>query len=673
MDPKDRIETLRREISEHNRLYYEENSPVISDEEYDALVKELERLEREHPEYAAPESPTMRVGSDLVVVPGDLVLVREFRKRPHTEPMLSISNTYSEEELFDFDRRVRTDLEGEPVSYSCEPKIDGVALELVYENGGLVAGVTRGDGFVGDEVTENVRLIRSIPQRIEGVPGEFVVRGEAYLERAEFDAINERRRGEGLKTFANPRNLAAGSVKALDRGLLEGRGLKFFPYGALGPVGSGDSLHERLERLRGLGFTVNPHIERHETPVAIIDYIGKIERVRDTLPYDIDGVVIKVDSVEQFRRLGTTAKSPRGAVAFKYRARQTETVIRRIVFQVGRTGRVTPVADLEPVFLAGSTISRATLHNEQEIARKDIREHDAVIIEKGGDVIPKVVSVVFGKRPLDSEPVRFPDRCPACGSPLVRHEEEVDIRCVNAACQAVVENSILHFASRNAMNIEDMGPALVEQLMETGLVRDYADLYSLEAGRLAALERMGDRSAANIIAAVEGSKTRPLAHLLFALGIRHVGTGSARVLAERFGSLDSLMEADAETLQSVEDVGPVVARSIREFFQNEANRSLVERLRVHGLTFVQESPKTSGTEEFFAGKTFVLTGVLSSMTREAASELIIARGGKVTTSVSKKTDFVIAGADPGSKLDKANTLGVAVLDEAGFLRHAGTK
>jgi DNA ligase (NAD+) len=659
MDPRDRIEELRRKIAEHDRLYYVEASPVISDEEYDALKKELERLEHEHPEFASLESPTERVGSDLV---------REFRKRAHAEPMLSISNTYSGEEVFDFDRRVRAELAGESVVYSCEPKIDGVALELVYENGDLVAGVTRGDGFVGDEVTGNVRLIRLIPQRIEGAPGEFVVRGETYLERAEFEAINERRLEAGLKTFANPRNLAAGSIKALDRGLLEDRSLKFFPYSAAGPSVREDSLHERLERLRALGFTVNPHIERRGTPGAIIDYIGRIERIRDTLPYDIDGVVIKVDSVEQFRRLGTTAKSPRGAVAFKYRARQAETVIRRIVFQVGRTGRVTPVADLEPVFLAGSTISRATLHNEQEIARKDIRERDTVIIEKGGDVIPKVVSVVSGKRPPDSETVRFPENCPVCGSPLVRLEEEVDIRCVNAACPAVVENSILHFASRNAMNIEGMGPALVEQLMKTGLARDYADLYELKQDALAALDRMGERSAANIIAAVEGSKTRTLANLLFALGIRHVGTGSARVLAEHFGSLDNLMEADTETLQSVEDVGPVVARSISEFFTNEANRSLIERLRAHGLPFVQERKETAAADDFFAGKTFVLTGALSSMTREEASGLIIARGGKVTSSVSKKTDYVVAGADPGSKLDRAKTLGVAVLDETGFLR-----
>lgn len=404
-----------------------------------------------------------------------------------------------------------------------------------------------------------------------------------------------------------------------------------------------------------------------------MDYIGRIGSLRDTLPYDIDGVVIKVDSIGQFQRLGTTVKSPRGAVAFKYRARQAETVVRRIVFQVGRTGRVTPVADLEPVFLAGSTISRATLHNEQEIARKDIREGDAVIIEKGGDVIPKVVSVVKDRRPPDSEPVRFPGRCPVCGSPLARHEEEVDIRCVNAACPAVVENSILHFASRNAMNIEGMGPALVGQLMKANLVRDYADLYSLTEGNLAPLERMGEKSAANIVAAIGGSRARTLANLLFALGIRHVGAGSARVLAGRFGSLDSLMEADPETLQAVEDVGPVVARSIGEFFRNDANRALIGRLRAHGLPFAQERRQAADADGFFAGKTFVLTGALSSMAREEASGLIVARGGKVTSSVSKKTDFVVAGADPGSKLEKANDLGVAVLDEQEFLRRAGMR
>lgn len=664
MDPGKRIEELRRKIEEHDRRYYEENQPVISDGEYDALVRELEALEREHPELASAESPTSRVGSDLV---------REFRKRTHGEPMLSIANTYREEEVFEFDRRVRRELPGERVEYSCEPKIDGVALELVYRDGFLEAGVTRGDGFVGDEVTENVEFIYSIPRRIEDVSGEFVVRGEVYLEREEFERINESRSDEGLKTFANPRNLAAGSLKALDRSLVENRGLRFFPYGTIAPPNGGTSQHESLLKLNGMGFTVNPLIGLRDTPEGLLDYIHMIEGKRDGLPYDIDGVVIKVDSLEQFRRLGNTAKNPRGVIAFKYQARQAATVIRRIVFQVGRTGRVTPVADLEPVFLAGSTISRATLHNEQEIARKDIRERDTVVIEKGGEVIPKVVSVVKAKRPHDSQPLIFPDNCPVCGSPLVRVEEEVDIRCVNAACPAVVENSIRHFASRNAMNIEDLGPKLVARLMETGLVHDYADLYSLTREQLEALDRMGEKSAANILDAIGNSKRRTLANLLFALGIRHVGTGTARTLAARFGSLDAIVDADIETLQATEDIGPVVAKSIRDFFRNEQNAKLIRRLRDHGLPFVHEGPRGTAPDAFFSGKTFVLTGTLSSMTREEASGIILSRGGKVTSSVSKRTDYVVAGEDPGSKYEKALSLGVRILGEEEFLRQAGVK
>lgn len=656
MDPRERIEQLREEIAEHNRLYYEENRPVIPDEEYDVLLKELETLEREHPDLASPESPSLLVGSDLT---------RQFRKREHIEPMLSIGNTYNEEEVVEFDRRVRRELAGETVEYSCEPKIDGVALELVYEDGGIVAGVTRGDGFIGDDVTPNLRFISSIPGRVDGVPGEFMVRGEVYLERAEFEKINEHRREAGLKIFANPRNLAAGSIKALDQSLLEGRALCFFPYGTVGAINGEDSQHRRLLRLRELGFTINPHIERQGSVEGLMDYIGRIEVLRDRLPYDIDGVVIKVDSLDQFRRLGTTAKSPRGAIAFKYRARQAETVIRRIIFQVGRTGRVTPVADLEPVFLAGSTISRATLHNEQEIARKDIREHDTVIIEKGGDVIPKVVEVIKEKRPGDSEPVRFPENCPVCASPLVREGEEVDYRCVNVACPAVVENSILHFASRNALNIEGMGPALVVQLMQSGLVHDYADLYALTREQLEGLERMGAKSAQNILDAIEGSRRRTLSHLIFGLGIRHVGTGTARTLAGHFGSLDSIMTADRETLQAVSDIGPIAAESIRDFFDNERNRALVECLRRYGLPFTQERAIVAESG-FFAGKTFVLTGTLPTMTREQASEIILSRGGKVTSSVSKKTDYVLAGADAGSKLEKARTLGVRVIDEEEF-------
>ncbi len=681
MDPRARIEELRRELHEQNRRYYVDHAPVISDERYDELMRELEVLERDHPEYDDPSSPTHSIGSDVAVKTDAVQLEmgfpdaavtnigdspREFRKRPHAEPMLSIANTYSAEEILDFDRRVREELGELVIEYSCEIKIDGVALELVYENGILVAGVTRGDGFVGDDVTENVRLIRTIPHHIQNLPGNCIIRGETYIERAEFDAINERARDAGLKTFANPRNLASGSIKALDRNLLEGRNLNFFPYGVVCGSWTEDSLHDRLKKLTNYGFTVNPHIEKRAGAESLLGYIDYVESIRDTLPYDIDGVVIKVDSIQRFRRLGATAKSPRGAVAYKYRARQAETVVLRIVYQVGRTGRVTPVAELEPVFLAGSTISRATLHNELEIARKDIRERDSVIIEKGGDVIPKVVSVVMDKRPPDSTPAVFPTECPSCGSPLVREEDEADKRCINASCPAVVENGILHFVSRNAMNIEGMGPSLVAQLLASGLVHTLDDLYSLTIDTLAGLDRMGEKSATNIVTAIAASKvTRTLAHLLFALGIRHVGSGAARTLAVRFSSLDALMAADEDTLLSVEDVGPVVARSIRDFFANEANRALIERLRAHGLPFTQEATAPA-ENSFFSGGTFVLTGTLSTLTRERASELIISLGGAVSSSVSKKTTAVIAGVDPGSKLEKARALGVRVMDEKEF-------
>ena len=680
MDARERIETLRREIAGHNNSYYVLAQPVITDREYDALVRELERLERENPDMASPESPTQKVGSDMTlplfpeeipVTPNSLgVEVSEVgNKRPHREPMLSISNTYNEEEVREFDRRVRKELPGETVEYSCEPKIDGVALELVYRDGVLEAGVTRGDGVVGDDVTENLGIVSSLPRRIPGISGEFIVRGEAYLERAEFERINEARGEEGLKTFANPRNLAAGSIKALDRTLVESRSLQFFPYSVIADSREENTQHGFLALLKQFGFTVNPFIGKRDSAEGVLEYIRDFEGKRDELPYDVDGVVIKVDTLDQFRRLGNTAKSPRGVIAFKYQARQAETILRGVIFQVGRTGRITPVAELEPVFLAGSTISRATLHNEQEIARKDIRTGDTVVIEKGGEVIPKVVEVKLEKRPPDTEPVRFPENCPVCGSPLVRLETEVDIRCVNASCPAVVENSLIHFASRNAMNIEDLGPKLIGKLMEVGLVHDYADFYALTPDSLENLERMGEKSARNIIDAIEASKQRTLANLLFALGIRHVGAGTARTLSGRFGDLDAIMSAERDTLQAVEDIGPVVAESIFDFFRNEQNLQLIERLREYCLPFTRERMAEAIIDDFFAGKTFVLTGALSTLTREEAGEQIIASGGKVTSSVSKKTDYVVAGAEPGSKLEKAQKLGVRVLNEEEFMEH----
>lgn len=661
MDIRERIEILKRDIREHDHRYYVLADPSISDEEYDALVKELEDIEAQHPDLRSPDSPTARVGSDLA---------KDFPSRLHTSPMLSIANTYSAEEVDEFDRRVRGLLPGETVEYVCELKIDGVALALRYENGVLATGVTRGDGVRGEDVTQNVRTLRSIPLRVREYGGSCEVRGEVYLERADFERMNEARDEAGEKLFANPRNATAGSLKLQDPRVVANRPLRFFAYWLRLDNGEAATQWETLVQLRKLGFPVNSHRRQCASTDEIMAFAADMEAERDRLPYDIDGIVIKVNSHDQFRRLGTTAKSPRGVVAYKFRAKQAETVLEDILLQVGRTGTVTPVAALRPVFLAGSTISRATLHNEQEIARKDIRIGDTVIIEKGGDVIPKVVRVVPEKRPPQSTPFVFADKCPVCGSGLVRDEEEVAVRCVNAACPAQVEGRIIHFASRDAMNIEGMGPSLVSQLVRSGLVADYADLYSLDRERLAALERMGEKSADNIIAALDASRGRDLSNLIFGLGIRHVGAGSARTLAQRFGTLDAIMDAAADELEAVEDIGPVVAASIRDFFDNQANREIIERLRAGVLPFEAARRETpSDGDDFFMGRTFVLTGALESMTRGEASDMIRARGGKVTSSVSAKTDYVVAGADPGSKLDKARALGVAVIGEEELRAH----
>jgi len=658
MDPKQRVKELREELRGHDYRYYVLSDPVIEDFEYDMLLKELESLEQQYPDLKTPDSPTMRVGSDLM---------KDFPTRAHTSPMLSIANTYSRDEVEDFDRRIRGLLPGENVAYTCELKIDGIALALRYESGLLSAGVTRGDGIRGEEITPNIRTLRAIPLRLRGYDGDCEVRGEVYLESDAFTRMNEDRDKAGEKTFANPRNAAAGSLKLQDPKLVAGRPLKFFAYWLELPDETIPKQWDALERLRELGFPVNGNRRRCATPDEIMAFADDMERIRYDLPYDIDGIVVKVDSRDQLARLGTTAKSPRGVVAYKFRAKQAETVLEEILFQVGRTGTVTPVAALTPVFLAGSTISRATLHNEQEIARKDIRVGDTVVIEKGGDVIPKVVSVVPEKRPAGSTPFAFIESCPVCGSVLVRDDVEVAVRCVNASCPAQVEGRILHFASREAMNIEGLGPSLVTQLVSTGQVANYADLYSLKKDDLAGLERMGDKSAENILAALEAGKSRDLWNLIFGLGIRHVGAGVARVLADHYGSLDAIMDATSEELEAIGDIGPTMASSIRGFFDNPTNRDSIERLRGYGLPFAKEFPtETPAPDEFFAGKTFVLTGALTSLTRSEAADIIRARGGKVTSSVSAKTDYVIAGADPGSKYDKAVSLGVTILDEAAF-------
>ncbi len=660
MDSKQRIEQLRKEIRKHDYRYYVLADPEISDEEYDALLRELEAMEEEYPEMVTPDSPTQRVSSDLT---------KEFPTLLHSSPMLSIANTYSEDEVREFDRRIRGLLRGESVFYTCELKIDGVAVALLYEGGILRAGTTRGDGVSGEEITANVRTIRQIPMKIRGYNGNCEIRGEVYMEDSDFTQMNELREKAEEKIFANPRNATAGSLKLQDPRIVAERPLKFFAYWLAFPEGHIPTQWESLEKLYSMGFPVNKNRTQCASIEEIMAFAADMEQRRDALPYDIDGIVVKVDSLDQHRRLGSTAKNPRGLIAYKFRARQTVTTIRKIKLQIGRTGTVTPVAEFEPVPLAGSTISRATLHNEQEIARKDIREGDTVIIEKGGDVIPKVVEVKIDARPNNSTPFQFPDKCPVCDSPLVRDETEVAVRCVNVSCPAQVEGHIIHFASRDAMDIEGLGPSLVTQLVNSGMVRDYADLYALNFDELASLERMGEKSAANISEALKKSKDRKLWNLLYGLGIRHVGAGAARVLADMFGSVNAVIEADHETLEATDDIGPVMADSIINFFSNPENRDIIDRLRKHGLPFEAEEREVPAANTFFSGKTFVLTGELEKMTRNEASERIRELGGKVVSSVSKKTDYVIFGSNPGSKYDKAVSLGIAVLNEDEFLRY----
>ncbi len=662
MDLKKRMASLREIIRHHDYRYYVLVDPIISDEKYDALVKELETLEDEYPELVTSDSPTRRVGSDLT---------KEFPTRVHSSPMLSIANTYTEEEVREFDRRIRGLLPGEDIRYTCELKIDGVAITLIYEGGLLQAGVTRGDGIAGEEITANVRTINKIPLKLIGFDGNCEVRGEVYMERGDFTRMNEIREKSGEKIFANPRNATAGSLKLQEPRIIADRPLKFFAYRLSLPETGVSTQRESLEKLYSFGIPVNHNKRLCTATEYIMTFAAEMEEKREVIPYDIDGIVVKVDSLDQFSRLGSTAKNPRGAVAYKFRARQAETVIKEIKLQVGRTGTVTPVAVLDPVFLAGSTISRATLHNEQEIARKDIREGDTVIIEKGGDVIPKVAEVIEKKRSPDSRSYHFPEQCPICESPLVRDEKEVAVRCVNARCPAQVERRITHFASREAMDIEGLGPSLVTQLVKSGLVKDYAGLYTLKIDALASLERMGGKSAANILEALKKCKERKLWNLIYGLGIRHVGTGAARVLSDSFGSLDALMEADMDTLEAIEDIGPVVAESIMNFFSNPENKDIINRLRENGLPFKSEEQIVIPPDTFFKGKTFVLTGTLASITRDKASEFIREQGGKVSSSVSNKTDYVIAGTDPGSKYYLAVSLGIETLNEEEFLRHLG--
>jgi DNA ligase (NAD+) len=649
-DAKSRIETLRAELRRHEHLYYVLDRPEISDAEFDRLMRELAALEAEHPEFASPDSPTQRVGGKP----------REgFVKVRHSMPMLSLDNALNEGELLAFDRRVRDLLGGEPYAYVAELKLDGLSMAVHYRDGAVSQAVTRGDGSEGEDVTENARTIRSLPLRVTARTA-FEVRGEVIMPHAAFAKLNQERDEAGQPVYANPRNSAAGSLRVLDPAVTASRALDFHAYFYIEGGDYGRSSHwEALDTLAGLGFKVNPNRRRCAGVDELLDFIREWEARRDSLPYEIDGVVVKVDSLDQQKRLGWTAKAPRWAIAFKYPAREAETVLEDILIQVGRTGVLTPVAALRPVQVGGVTVSRATLHNEDEIARLDLAVGDTVVIERSGDVIPKVVRIK--ERPAHRRPFTMPSACPVCGSRVARGEGEAAWRCVNASCPARLKESLLHFARRSVMDIDGLGEAIVDQLVDRGLVRSVADFYDLTQEQLAGLDRMAEKSGAKLHAGIAASRERPLERVISGLGIPFVGERTAQILARTFGSLDEIAAADRERLQAAEEVGPKVADSIRRFFDEPHNRELVERLRRAGLRFTEE--KRGPAVGSLSGRTFVLTGTLPSMTRDEAKAKIEAAGGKVAGSVSKKTSFVVAGEEAGSKLEKARELGIAILDQ----------
>lgn len=665
-NPRKRIQQLSDELKYHDHRYYVLSDPEITDLEYDMLYKELELLERENPELALPDSPTRRVGSDLE---------NDFKPVVHNYPMLSLANTYNEEELFDFDRRVREGLpQGEKIEYVVEYKIDGLSVSLRYINGMLVTGATRGDGVTGEDVTANVKTIRSIPLSVDvsnfssEAERNFEVRGEVYMEKAVFERLNHEREKRGEKLFANPRNLASGTLKLLNPADTAKRPLQIFTYYFLSSVSSLKTQYENLKLLTGLGFRVNPNFALCNSIQEVLDFCIELENKRDDLPYEVDGVVIKVNSFRHQELLGSIAKSPRWACAFKFKAKQAKTKLNDITWQVGRTGAITPVAELEPVFLAGSTISRATLHNFDEITKKDIRRGDSVIIEKGGDVIPKVVSVVIEDRATDTQPEKAPINCPVCGSRVFRPENEAAYYCENGECAAQVKGRIEHFASRGAMDIEGLGTSIIDQFVDAGYLKTYADIYRLyeKERELKSIERFGEKSIDNLLKSIELSKSKPFHKVLFAIGIRYVGAGAAKKLADHFISLDRLKEARKEEITQVYEIGESIAQSVVSFFSDEHNLHLINLLREFGLQLAGEK-KEEALDNFFKNKSFVLTGTLSSMKREEAAERITNLGGKSVSSVSKNTDYVIAGESAGSKLDKAQKFGIGILTEEDFL------
>lgn len=657
-----RTAELRECLLRHNYLYYVLARPEIGDREYDRLYAELESLEKEYPDLATPDSPTRRVGGEPLP---------EFAQVTHAVPMMSLANTYTKDELTDFDTRLRKLAGLEPISYMLEPKIDGVAVSLRYENGLLTVASTRGDGKTGDDITANIKTIRSIPLKLNKarkMPDILEVRGEVYMTKKGFARLNKERQEAGEEEFANPRNAAAGSLKLLDPRIVAQRPLDAVFYSVGEVAGTEFKTHlEMMSSLNDLGLRTASRMWKCLSIEDVFKALDELEALRHEFPFEIDGGVIKVNERSLYGMLGATAKSPRWAVAYKYEPERAETTVRDITVQVGRTGVLTPVAELQPVPVAGSVISRATLHNVEEIRRKDIRIGDRVVVEKAGEVIPAVVEVRTAARSGREKVFSMPDTCPVCGGPVTRSENQVALRCENLQCPAQIKRWIRHYAARGAMDIEGLGEALIDQLVDGKLVGDPADLYRLTLEQAAGLERMAEKSGQNLLAGIEASKTREFWRVIFAMGIRHVGARSAQVLEDNFADIDELMRADHEALEKIRDVGPVVAESISAFFRNERNRDVIRRLAHAGVNFRRTATRAN-TGARFAGKTFVLTGTLAGFTRDEASRTIRELGGDVSSSVSKKTAYVVAGSEPGSKLDKAHQLGVAVLDEEAFVK-----
>jgi DNA ligase (NAD+) len=662
-NPGKRADQLRGIIRRHEHLYYVLSKPEISDSDFDALERELRDIETAHPELITSDSPTQRVGE---------APLSEFPSVTHREPMLSLENTYSEDEVREFEQRIRRQLGDTPLSYVAEPKIDGLSLSVTYEKGVLVRAVTRGDGKIGDDVTSNARTIRSLPLSLHpppdgrAIPELIEVRGEVYLPRSVFLRLNEERARNDEEPFVNPRNAASGAMKQLDPRQVRERGLELFLYSLARISGEEPRTHSAaLGLMRSLGLRTNPEIEACASIEDALAQCAALREKRHDLDYDIDGVVIKIDSLSLQRELGSTSKFPRWAIAYKFPAERATTRLAQIEVQVGRTGKLTPVAHLEPVFVGGTTVSRATLHNAEEIARKDIRVGDLVVVERGGEVIPKIVEVVAAERPAGAVPFAMPQACPVCGTHVAAIAGEVDLRCPNASCKAQIEERIKHFARRQAMDIEGLGDKLVAALVETGTLKNIADLYTLEAAVLAQLDRMGEKSATNLVSSILKSRDAGLQRLLFGLGIRFVGERAAELLSRRFGSMEALEKASAEAIDAVPEIGDAVVASVREWFEAPQNQELILRLREAGvrLTAVSSGPEETRTLE---GLQFVLTGVLASMDRNEAKRRIESRGGRVTSAVSSKTDYIVAGDDAGSKLEKARALGVRILDEAGL-------